>query len=157
MFRIFISILLAFTGTTYASEIYRCTIDGVVTYSQIPCNDGAVKVEVKNRSGNNNTVEPITVSNSSTAPNKHIENTNVFLINQEIQRNILSIARYERKMTKELRILKARTYNASNNLAGAIYHRALTEEMTVVTTKYGSLIEGLKEKNIKLTAKRDSY
>ncbi|RHW76167.1 DUF4124 domain-containing protein [Colwellia sp. RSH04] len=46
-----ILLLLLSPLSVYASDVYQCTVDGVTTFSQTPCDDQYNTVEVDNSSG----------------------------------------------------------------------------------------------------------
>lgn len=131
-------ILYIFTGYANAASVYKCDIDGVITFSQQPCDDNLTPIVIKQLSGSNTKVKPKAISTSNKTAIKQLDEVKAYQLGQEIKRNDHTISRYEKKMNKELTILKARTYSANNNLAGAIYQESLSSEMIAVTNKYNS-------------------
>jgi len=122
-----------------AGTVYKCTVDGVIKYSQMPCGDGepekVIILDVMS-----NSIKPTQKqSQSTTSNNDYIVKSHI--ISNKIKRSEANIKKYQKKMVKELSVLKARTYNANNNLAGAVYQDALSNEMIAVTNKYQSLID----------------
>jgi phosphatidate phosphatase PAH1 len=144
-------LLIITTLPASADSVYKCDIKGVTTFSQQPCDDKQEKIIIKLKPGNNAIIAP---QASPASPNKtseqHLDEIRNYQIEQEIKRNSRTIRHYEKKMTKELKILKTRTTYATNSLAGAIYQESLSSEMIAVTQKYSTLIDGLKSKNHKL-------
>lgn len=143
-------LLYIFTGHASAGSVYKCDINGVITFSQQPCDDNLTPIVIKHRSGSNTKVKPKAITTNNKKAIKQLDEVKAYQLGQEIKRNEHTISRYEKKMNKELTVLKARTYSANNNLAGAIYQESLSSEMIAITNKYKILINGLKTKNIKL-------
>lgn len=138
-------IVLGLTITNYSSAqtFYKCDRYGMTVFSQQPCGDSAEEIKAKNHP-----------SQYKAKKNKHRENANVisknpqaditkvkiYSIEQKIKRHNSKINSAKRKMSKEISTLKARTAYASNNLAGAIYQDALSEEMIAISNKYTAII-----------------
>lgn len=135
MYKFIIFIVLIVTAsTTVSAAVYKCAVDGVTQYSQIPCGNTVEEV-----TGLNNNI-PIKKIEYNKLPIDKDYTVKVYIINSKIRRAKSSVEKHQRNMVEEINILKERTYNANNNLAGAIYHDALSREMVVVTNKYKSLI-----------------
>ncbi|WP_448569393.1 hypothetical protein [Thalassotalea ganghwensis] len=135
--------IITFSSSIGASEVYQCEVDGVTTYSQIPCgvNEEKLTVESANVVGGRPKEQLNTHSNQVKS-----DNTQSFILKRKIRRHEAKISMYTNKMKKEVELLKVRTTYANNNLAGAIYQDALSQEMIAVTNKYNSLIN--REKGI---------
>jgi len=123
------------------SEIYKCDVNGDITFSQFPCGDNAeiVNVEVTRSSNKiNDTRDGLSHKN-------HLADINLDIAISQIEREINvsknMIHKYQKKLKREISQLQSRTNYANNNLAGATYHNALSTQMTAVTTKYNSLIQ----------------
>ncbi|MFT6692685.1 MAG: hypothetical protein ACJAXH_003225 [Colwellia sp.] len=124
---------------TLAGTVYKCTVDGVIKYSQMPCGDGEPEKVIILDVMSNSIKSPQKQPQSTTSNNDYIIKSHI--ISNKIKRSEANIKKYQKKMVRELNVLKARTYSANNNLAGAIYQDALSTEMLAVTNKYQSLID----------------
>lgn len=127
-----------------AANIYKCDIDGVTTFSQMPCPDDAENIELLNTPA----IEKKSLNQQAAIKNKVQSKLNsdliqidIFNLKQNIKRREAKIQSYKRKMVKELAKLKLRTTFANNNLAGATYQNALSEEMSATTKKYEVMIK----------------
>ncbi len=147
MFKSVFALLILYSFSSY-SAIYKCKVDGVTTFSQSPCGDTIQEVKV-------------IVRNSPSKQIPHVQATvktnnndvDQFLMNQEIKRRNKTINHYKLKLNKELAALKERTYYARNNLAGATYQNALSQEMVTLTNKYKTLIDDEKRQITTLKSK----
>lgn len=153
MSKILFLFLFIYTDLALAASVFKCTIDGVTKYSQSPCGKMDNKVE-KYKLETNKKNDGLTSDNEH-KPLSNNKNTDelqtsakLYTINSKIKRYQVNIAKYQKKMSKEIKILKSRTYYANNNLAGATYQAALSNEMVAVSNKYSALIN-LEENKIK--------
>lgn len=130
---------MIFVNKTLAGSVYKCTVDEVIKYSQMPCGDGEPDKVIILDIMSNSIKSPQNQPQPTTSNNDYIIKSHI--ISNKIKRSETTINKYQKKMVKELNVLKARTNNANNNLAGAIYQDALSTEMLAVTNKYQSLID----------------
>ena len=147
MYKILLISLLVIVKFSYAGEVYKCTVDGKITYSQMPCANN----EAEERLYKLEAIQPIDATpslrtNTVSNPNKANSDSSqaqvkIYLLNNKIKRSKSKISTYQKKMTKEISKLKSRTYYANNNLAGATYQAALSNEMVAISNKYKSLME----------------
>ena len=145
MFILIWSVLL--TSYAYAGEVYKCTVDGKVTYSQMPCGNQATEERLHQLEQ----MQPIQKftsleTNAVTNPNKangvdDQRKVEIHIINNKIKRSYKEIDKYQRKMRSELKAIKDKTYYASNNNAGSNYLNALSNEMSAVSDKYKIYID----------------
>jgi len=147
MFKSVFALLIFYSLSSY-SAIYKCKVDGVTTFSQSPCGDTSQEVKVIVRNSTSKQA-PHSQTSVKTATN----DVDQYLINQEIKRRNKNINRYKLKLNKELAVLKERTYYARNNLAGATYQNALSQEMVALTNKYKTLIDDEKRQISTLKSK----
>jgi hypothetical protein len=69
-------LLLTISPFTFADSVYQCTVDGVTTFSQMPCDDEYKKVDVYNTSGRG--TSPAEQSNSQKDCVEHLKIKNAF-------------------------------------------------------------------------------
>jgi hypothetical protein len=153
MYKFLVLFVFLYTDFTLAASVYKCTVDGVTKYSQSPCGEVDNKVE-KYKIETNKKVNGLTTNkerkqHSNNKSTKELQtSTKLYTLNSKIKRYRVNISKYQKKMNKEIQRLKSRTYYANNNLAGATYQAALSNEMIAVSNKYKSLID-LEENKIK--------
>lgn len=167
---IYLSLMFA-TAPSYSAQIHKCEIDGVVTFSQMPCPDNAykkekitVKTQPKIQAAKNfnadelkqNTTSPLPVTSNNSAAKKDLIRVSIFQLDQQIARRNQNIQRLKRKMSRSVSKLKTRTTYANNNLAGAIYQDALSEEMIATTNKYATMIHDEERQIEELKAKKQT-
>jgi hypothetical protein len=44
-------VLLIVAAQAAAATVYKCTVDGRITYQQLPCSEGGVKLEIRTGGG----------------------------------------------------------------------------------------------------------
>lgn len=148
MYRLFIFFLtLTVANIALAGEVYKCTVDGKVSYSQMPCGNQAKEERLHQLEQ----IQPIAKlpsleTNAVTNHNKangvdDQRQVKIHIINNKIKRSYKEIDRYQTKMRRELKTIKDKTYYASNNNAGSNYLNALSNEMSAVSQKYKVYID----------------
>ena len=142
MYKLFF-VLLIVVNSARAGQVYKCTVDGKTTYSQMPCNDE----EKQERLYKLEAIQPIpqtittnTINNPNKAHNSQ-STVKVHILNNKIKRCYAEIDKYQNKMRNEIKRIKNKTYYAANNNAGANYLNALSNEMTAVSEKYKVYID----------------
>lgn len=144
----FLTFTVFFVGFSSFSGVYKCTVDNKEIYSQTECEEGTQvrlhkleKIQQLEKSHLNTT-------NSVSNPNRSGANdttVQVHIINNKIKRAQNKIDNYQKEMSREIATLKAKTYYAANNNAGANYHNALSNEMQAVSEKYKTYIDNERE------------
>ena len=132
-------LILATAFSALASaNVYKCDIDGVITYSQIPCNHDAQITEY--------TTEQLS-STSQPQTNKSAEeaHTTMDRLSESIKKRDLRIAinrlksdktRLQSQRDNKVAKLKSAKRSANNNLAGAVWEDSLSEEMAAIAVQY---------------------
>ena len=132
-------LLLATAFSALASaNVYKCDIEGVITYSQIPCNHDAQITEY--------TTEQLS-STSQAQTNKSAEeaHTTMDRLSGSIKKRDLRIAinrlksdkaRLQSQRDNKVAKLKSAKRSANNNLAGAVWEDSLSEEMAAIAVQY---------------------
>jgi hypothetical protein len=140
--RILLTIIIgmALTGAAHA-EIYKCTENGT-TFSQTPCAADAERVDVQvYRPSNEEVAAGRERSERSQEQNRRLgidrEKRRILLEIGEVEKDILVV---HKSRERELAALRREQGRANNNLAGAVYHQGLAEQMNAVTQKYDSLL-----------------
>ncbi|MFM5797821.1 DUF4124 domain-containing protein [Aeromonas caviae] len=120
------------------AEIYKCTINGSVTFSDIPCTNNAKPIEV------NVYIPPEDIVTKANQQTQDIEQG---LATSKRLRQIDTLQReIETKKLKrdnELRALRTKKGLAANNLAGATWENSISAEMQAVTIRYQGEIDAL--------------
>lgn len=119
------------------SAIYKCKIDGVLTFSHLPCSDNAEEITIK-------TAQP---GHSKANESDYVQNNNdieAFIktkkLNSQINESQNLIRTYKEKMSIEINDLNKMSQATANNLQGANRSEAIAIQMQSVTSKYKSLI-----------------
>lgn len=132
-------LILATAFSALASaNVYKCDIEGVITYSQIPCNHDAQITEY--------TTEQLS---STTQPqtNKSAEEAQATMdrLSESIKKRDLRIAinrlksdkaRLQSQRDNKIAKLKSAKRSANNSLAGAVWEDSLSEEMAAIAVQY---------------------
>lgn len=132
-------LILATAFSALASaNVYKCDIDGVITYSQIPCNHDAQITEY--------TTEQLS-STSQPQTNKSAAEAQATMdrLSESIKKRDLRIAinrlksdkaRLQSQRDNKIAKLKSAKRSANNNLAGAVWEDSLSEEMAAIAVQY---------------------
>ncbi len=133
-------LLLALCALNLSAAIYKCEINGVLTFSDQPCGNEAEEVDIKVATASN------TLSNHSKPYNTDLSSTDNYINSKKIKAKILKseaqIAKYRKQMSTEMSVLKNMTVKTANNLYGATRSEAIASEMEAITERYRSLISG---------------
>lgn len=137
---IFLILCFIYSFNTTATSVYKCKQGNTTIFSQTPCDDTDTKVNVY-ESQPYRSQKVVTQNYSNDSSTSSLNSTQQFILNQKMTRKIKKIEGLTNRMNKELNILKLKSLNASNNLAGANYKKALSNEMITTSTKYQALIK----------------
>lgn len=136
-------VVLILSINVNAQVFYKCEKNGMTIFSQQPCGEKAEEVKAKDNSERKSPRKKTGPADSnviSKNPKSDMLKVKIYNIDQKIKRHNKKINSAKRKMTKEITILKHRATYANNNLAGAIYQDALSEEMVAISNKYTAII-----------------
>ncbi|MDE3272063.1 hypothetical protein [Pseudoalteromonas sp. G4] len=131
----FLSLCFVTSFASY-SAIYKCEIDGVLTFSDQPCSDKYEKIEVN----------PQVIKkrpNANAKPNT--DSTDTYVKSRQLKREIeqvkARIKKLQKDMDVEISAVKNMTVRTANNLYGASRSEALALEMNAITERYRGLID----------------
>lgn len=141
-----ISCLLWFLSFSAAATVYKCEVNGVISYSQIPCSDEAELTQYK-------TDEAISLSNpqqqvhKTESPSETLARVRDALVKRDLQLEITKLkgqkARLQSRRDIEITKLRRSTLHANNNLAGALWEDSVSKEITAITAKYDTDIRAV--------------
>ena len=117
-------------------------VDDIVTFSQQPCAADAESIDLKYIPADEEAALRAKETHEL-IKNKSSEMERERLIRWEeekIDKEERHIRSLERDRKSELSNLKRRQAYAANNLAGAVYHQSLSDEMQAVNQRYDALI-----------------
>ncbi|EHR39590.1 DUF4124 domain-containing protein [Alishewanella jeotgali] len=137
------------------AQVYKCEVDGVVTYSQQPCADNAELTQYSTE--NSVQSDPPQANDSATQtarPTQPAANHEAELarinesirkrnINTEITRLTAERNRKMRERDQKMAQLRRTKQSAANNLAGATWEESLSKEMSAVAMQYDTDIRSL--------------
>ncbi len=121
-----------------SANVYKCDIDGVITYSQIPCNHDAQITEYTTEQLSS-TSQPQTHQSAAEAK------ATMDRLSESIKKRDLRIAinrlksdkaRLQSQRDNKIAKLKSAKRSANNNLAGAVWEDSLSEEMAAIAVQY---------------------
>jgi hypothetical protein len=133
-------IILFLCSFTAQSAVFKCDVDGVVTYSQDPCGDAYQEVdyhESKNViSRQTRSQNKIGENSVSDAENKKSEITD-YIRKGQLSRDVRNLENKRKKVfsnrNAKIKKLRDSRRRANNNLAGATWEQSLAEEMSAVS------------------------
>lgn len=159
---LFLLLLLSFGAS---ANVYKCEVDGVVTYSQVPCADDA---EVTDYTITTDTADQLqqaqsVVEVSSVVAGESTDQTHNRLTQSVKKRDLKAkIERLKRQTVQKakerdtkLATLKNTKRQAYNNLAGATWEESLSTEMAAVAKQYGTDIENINKEIDRLIVEHD--
>lgn len=136
------ALLLPFLAS---AQVYKCEVDGVLTFSQQPCAEDAELTKY--------TSEPAAPPPSTTIPQptESYEEANARIAKSIRQRNInieitkITAERNRKQRERDQRIAQLRRtkQSAANNLAGATLEESLSKEMSAIAMQYDTDIRSL--------------
>lgn len=104
------------------ADVYKCEIEGKVTFSGRPCAEDAEKVEVKDTGGLQSD-NPL-LERQGGLTERVLHNQSIDLEIQQVRRSAaVRIADYRRQRDQ----CERNTYRAANNAAGALWEQALRD------------------------------
>lgn len=148
MKNILVLFFLFWTFPAFA-QIYKCKKDDTTVFSDKPCEQNAQKIEIK---------QPAAIDSfeqgrkdSEELKKKADFLTRKRLISDEISRKESNVESLTKEMNNKLDELRQKKLLASNNLAGAMWEKSLSEEMNAVSASYSARIEGVRREIDRLT------
>lgn len=130
------------------ATVYKCKIDGVLTFSQTPCGDASETTEYKmddtNRPVDNISSQEKLPKSSNTGSDSSVDE---YIEIRQIKRKISKLEWQKKDLVasrdKEINALRERKASANNNLAGSSYLQSLAQEMSAVANTYSMDIESV--------------
>ncbi len=120
------------------SQVFRCTVDGRAVFSDQPCSDDAVVIEVRPAAGA--TGDTVSADQAATARRESIESMARDRRLREIERETLAVERrmreQNRAMDRDMQAVRDSMRYSNNNLAGATRDVSLTQEMQAIAHRY---------------------
>ena len=130
-----LSVCLLSSFASY-SAIYKCEIDGVLTFSDTPCSDKYEKIEVSPQ---------VIKKRPQSGVKQSTDSTDNYVKSRQLKREIdkvkARIKKLQKDMDAEINEVKNMTVRTANNLYGATRSEALALEMNAITERYKSSIE----------------
>lgn len=122
------------------ADAYKCTINGVVTYSAEPCGPDAEVITPRLGTG-----DPLSRSEKLADARETLRDVDVQIEIAKVERYIrdsqLDIRRYRKERAQDIAALRRAQRISANNLAGATRDLSIAQEMAAVNQRYASLIE----------------
>jgi len=126
--------------------IYKCVVNGKTSFSQRPCGDESVEMDIKVRD-----VSPSATKERTAANRKKVETV---LLDRKIREKEREIEKYGKQRDREMARLKKKKSYAANNLAGATWEQSISTEMRAISDKYDSKIRAAERELERLQSKR---
>jgi hypothetical protein len=150
MFRFLLCFAMAVAAALPAfssAEVFKCTLNGSLVFSDKPCGDNAVVVEMKKTAPPASS--PVVTQDMSALTNLTHElalKRRKAELNKEIDNIMTEIAATTRLMDLELQLLREKKQYANNNLAGAAWEQSISQEMTAITERYKIKVTSLENR-----------
>ncbi len=135
----YVTLTLLLASAVVKANVYKCEIDGVMTFSQIPCADDAevTHYATKELPAPGQQEGELYPAENATATMDRLRGT---LRKRDIQQEIIRLeAERVRKIAErnaKIAQLRSAKLYAANNLAGAVLEDSISGEMTAVVTQY---------------------
>ncbi|SNY41069.1 protein of unknown function [Arsukibacterium tuosuense] len=143
---IVISSLLWLLPLSAMATVFKCEVDGVVTYSQIPCSHDAELTEYTTDEVDSPAKQQKPAAQTE-SPSETLVRVRDALTKRDMQLQITRLkgdkARLQSRRDIEITKLRQSKLQANNNLAGAVWENSLSKEMAAITAKYDSDIRSV--------------
>lgn len=130
------------------ANVYKCNVNGVVTFSQTPCGEDSETTEYKTKdtaSPSQAPAQPSPKTNASDSQGK--ETVDEYIEIRQIKRKISKLEWQKKDLIesrdKEIQALRENKAFANNNLAGSSYLQSLAQEMSAVANTYAMDIQSI--------------
>lgn len=142
-----------------SAKVYKCEVDGVVTYSQLPCSEDAEVTAYA-------TEPPQSSLPAAEAKQANSASATIDRLSESIKKRDMQIAINRLKSDKtnkqaerdgKLAELKNSKQLSANNLAGAVRQESLSEEMAAVASQYDTDIRSIDVEIDRLTEQLNSF
>lgn len=119
------------------ANVYKCDINGVITYSQIPCDNDA---QITEYTREELSAVPQSATNQSAEATATMNRLSESIKKRDIRISINRLksdkARLQSQRDNKIAKLKNAKRYANNNLAGAVWEDSLSEEMAAIAVQY---------------------
>lgn len=131
------------------AEVYRCVIDGKVSFSDKACPGAGAAIDVKvsppSSPGSDSEMQLIQNDRDRIQSNEKVRQRldnrlKIRQLDEEIDSAQIKLRMLSGQMESELQALKNKKRSANNNLAGAVYEQSISSEMNAVTASYNNKI-----------------
>lgn len=130
------------------ANVYKCKVNGVVTFSQTPCGEDSETTEYKTEDTTptpQSTAKPVAKADPSDSSGK--ESVDEYIEIRQIKRKISKLEWKKKDLIesrdKEIQALRENKAFANNNLAGSSYLQSLAQEMSAVANTYAMDIQSI--------------
>ncbi|MCW8918943.1 MAG: DUF4124 domain-containing protein [Gammaproteobacteria bacterium] len=142
MKRVTLFIALCTTAGMASGAVYRCEVEGQITFSQTPCAANAQEYQVDYIKPNADHAARMSEQTQSSAAavaasqtEREIRSQGLAIKDEEANIRVLQSRR-----DKELAALRSKKNLANNNLAGATWEQSISDEMNAVNGRYDAQI-----------------
>ncbi len=130
----------AFSSPAHA--VFKCEVDGKITFSQTRCAPTAETIQVKTHIPSAESAEH--AASRADAIKAELDKTQaqreLRRIRTQIRALEADVARYQKRQDNEIAALREKKLHANNNLAGATWEQSISQEMQAVVQNYTSKI-----------------
>ncbi|MBE0454862.1 MAG: DUF4124 domain-containing protein [Roseovarius sp.] len=131
------------SSSAHASSIYRCEVNGEITFSQQPCAANAEAINLRYSKPDEDSAARAQEDHEQTtsrAASMELERR-IRWERDKIQEEERHINSLQRQRSAEIAALQQRQTRANNNLAGATFRQSLAEEMQAVNQRFDAQID----------------
>lgn len=150
-------LLLTFSAAASAN-VYQCEVDGVITYSQLPCSDNATVTTYSTKDTTSQITAQSTAQSSTVAGES--ATATIERLSESVKKRDMRIAINRLNTDKAAKLAErddkiaglkhAKRYSA-NNLAGAVRNESLSKEMAAVAAQYDTDVRAIDTEISRLT------
>lgn len=143
--KLLLSVIIAVTPAAALANVYKCEVNGVITYSQIPCSEDA---QVTDYSRDEIAAPPQPQSTTSTdeaaaTMSRLSESVKKRDMRIAINRLKSDKAKLQSQRDAKMAKLKSSKRYANNNLAGAVWEESLSKEMAAIAAQYDTDVRAI--------------
>ncbi|WP_240223619.1 DUF4124 domain-containing protein [Rheinheimera hassiensis] len=138
-------LLLITVPALVSANVYKCEVNGVITYSQIPCSDDAQVTDYSRDEIADPPQPQSTTSTDKAAATMNRLSDSIKKRDMRIAINRLKSdkAKLQNQRDAKMAKLKNSKRYANNNLAGAVWEESLSNEMAAIAAQYDTDVRAI--------------
>lgn len=140
-----------------ANAVFKCEVDGKITFSQTRCAPTAETIQIKTHTPSAESAEH--AASRADAIKAQLDKNQTQRETRRIRAKIRTletdVERYQKLQDMEIDVLQKKKSRANNNLAGATWEQSISQEMQAVVQNYSTKINTARDQIKRLQKRLD--